>query len=216
MALLVRCTRSLSRSLPARSSFRRYSELAYPLQLASVSKQHAAICEESLRNPERFWGDQARRRVRWLKDFENVMSCDMKNAKFSWFDGGTLNVSGEKQSWRVGVAHKVSTYASRRQLLGSPCWAGSKQSCSHLGKRRTETTRERHIQVSLTLLQQVIWIHHAGCHVRRQLAEMTCQLANALKAQGVKRGDRVVIYLPNSPMAVASMLACARIGAIHG
>lgn len=42
-----------------------------------------------------------------------------------------------------------------------------------------------------------------------------CQLANAFKAQGIKKGDRVIIYLPLIPEAVISMLACARIGAIH-
>ncbi|XP_022094939.1 acetyl-coenzyme A synthetase 2-like, mitochondrial isoform X2 [Acanthaster planci] len=44
---------------------------------------------------------------------------------------------------------------------------------------------------------------------------MTNQIANALKTQGVKKGDRVAIYMPVSPLAVASMMACARIGAIH-
>ena len=44
---------------------------------------------------------------------------------------------------------------------------------------------------------------------------MTCQVANVLKKDGVKKGDRVAIYMPVSPLLVASMLACARIGAIH-
>ena len=42
-----------------------------------------------------------------------------------------------------------------------------------------------------------------------------CQLSNALKERGVRRGDRVCLYLPMIPEAVYSMLACARIGAIH-
>ena len=41
------------------------------------------------------------------------------------------------------------------------------------------------------------------------------KFANALKSLGVKKGDRVAIYLPMIPEAVISMLACARIGAIH-
>ena len=40
-------------------------------------------------------------------------------------------------------------------------------------------------------------------------------MANVLKAQGVKKGDRVTIYLPMIPEAAFAMLACARIGAIH-
>jgi acetyl-CoA synthetase len=49
----------------------------------------------------------------------------------------------------------------------------------------------------------------------RELHEHVCRLANVLKAQGVKRGDRVTIYLPMIPEAAYAMLACARIGAIH-
>ena len=42
-----------------------------------------------------------------------------------------------------------------------------------------------------------------------------CKLANVLEGQGIKKGDRVTIYLPAVPEAVISMLACARIGAVH-
>jgi acetyl-CoA synthetase len=42
-----------------------------------------------------------------------------------------------------------------------------------------------------------------------------CRLANVLKAQGVKKGDRVTLYLPMIPEAAIAMLACTRIGAIH-
>ena len=49
----------------------------------------------------------------------------------------------------------------------------------------------------------------------RELYEETCRFANLLKQQGIKRGDRVMIYLPMIPEAAAAMLACARIGAIH-
>uniref|UniRef100_A0A671QDY2 Propionate--CoA ligase n=1 Tax=Sinocyclocheilus anshuiensis TaxID=1608454 RepID=A0A671QDY2_9TELE len=49
----------------------------------------------------------------------------------------------------------------------------------------------------------------------RELLEMTCRLANTLKSYGIQKGERVAIYMPVSPMAVAAMLACARIGAVH-
>ncbi|MBK6895712.1 MAG: acetate--CoA ligase [Alphaproteobacteria bacterium] len=48
-----------------------------------------------------------------------------------------------------------------------------------------------------------------------ELKDEVCRLANALKARGVKKGDRVTIYMPMIPQAVYAMLACARIGAIH-
>ncbi len=49
----------------------------------------------------------------------------------------------------------------------------------------------------------------------RQLHERVCKFANVLKANGVKKGDRVTIYLPMIPEVAYAFLACARIGAIH-
>jgi len=48
-----------------------------------------------------------------------------------------------------------------------------------------------------------------------ELKDEVCRLANALKARGVKRGDRVCLYLPMIPEAAFAMLACTRIGAVH-
>jgi acetyl-CoA synthetase len=49
----------------------------------------------------------------------------------------------------------------------------------------------------------------------RELHREVCRFANALRAQGVVKGDRVTIYLPMVPEAAIAMLACARIGAVH-
>ncbi|HEY8963498.1 MAG TPA: acetate--CoA ligase [Alphaproteobacteria bacterium] len=49
----------------------------------------------------------------------------------------------------------------------------------------------------------------------QELKSEVCKLANALKARGVKKGDRVTIYMPMVPEAAYAMLACARIGAVH-
>lgn len=49
----------------------------------------------------------------------------------------------------------------------------------------------------------------------QELHELVCQFANILKSRGVKKGDRVCIYMPMIPEAAYAMLACTRIGAIH-
>ncbi len=49
----------------------------------------------------------------------------------------------------------------------------------------------------------------------RELHREVCRFANVLKARGVKKGDRVCLYIPMLPEAAAAMLACTRIGAIH-
>ena len=70
--------------------------VSYPIQMASVTEDHAALYKESLENPERFWGDLARTRLRWVKDFHQTMDCDMTGDKIRWFLGGKINVSGEQ------------------------------------------------------------------------------------------------------------------------
>ena len=49
----------------------------------------------------------------------------------------------------------------------------------------------------------------------RELLDQTCQIANVLRNAGVQKGDKVMIYMPAMPLAVAAMLACARMGAVH-
>lgn len=49
----------------------------------------------------------------------------------------------------------------------------------------------------------------------KQLHEHVCKLANAMKAEGVKKGDRVTLYMPMIPESAYAMLACTRIGAVH-
>ena len=49
----------------------------------------------------------------------------------------------------------------------------------------------------------------------RELHREVCKLANVLKIRGIKKGDRVTIYMPMIPEATVAMLACARIGAVH-
>jgi acetyl-CoA synthetase len=56
---------------------------------------------------------------------------------------------------------------------------------------------------------------HGRSLTYRELYEETCRFANLLKQRGIRRGDRVMIYMPMIPEAAAAMLACARVGAIH-
>jgi acetyl-CoA synthetase len=78
---------------------------------------------------------------------------------------------------------------------------------------------DRHVAAGLGDRIAILWEPDSPGEGRTityaQLLESVCRLANALQAQGVRKGDRVTIYLPMIPEAVVSMLACARIGAIH-
>ncbi|MBB3292513.1 acetyl-CoA synthetase [Mitsuaria sp. BK045] len=77
---------------------------------------------------------------------------------------------------------------------------------------------DRHVEAGRGKRVAIIFEADDGSVTRVTYAELlarTAQLANALKARGVKKGDRVVIYMPMSVEGVVAMQACARIGATH-
>jgi len=78
---------------------------------------------------------------------------------------------------------------------------------------------DRHLKTWRKNKAAIIWQGEPESDVRvltyQQLHSEVCKFANALKAKGVKRGDRVSIYLPMIPELPIAMLACARIGAVH-
>ena len=75
------CTRNLSSTI-------------YPIQPGHVDGNHDELYAESINKPQQFWGDLAKRRLRWMKEFDTVMDCDVNKGKINWFLGGKLNVSG--------------------------------------------------------------------------------------------------------------------------
>ncbi|MBT8353984.1 MAG: acetate--CoA ligase, partial [Desulfofustis sp.] len=78
---------------------------------------------------------------------------------------------------------------------------------------------DRHIESGKGDKVALIWQGESEEEVRtytyRQLLEEVCRCANVLRKKGVRKGDRVAVYLPMIPELVISLLACARIGAIH-
>jgi acetyl-CoA synthetase len=77
---------------------------------------------------------------------------------------------------------------------------------------------DRHLRTSHRNKAAIIWEGEPGD--RRTLTyfdlhRQVCRFANVLKSLGVKKGDRVAIYLPLVPEAAIAMLACARVGAVH-
>jgi acetyl-CoA synthetase len=78
---------------------------------------------------------------------------------------------------------------------------------------------DRHVKTNLRDKIAVIWQGDGEDEVKKityaELYRDVCKFANALKSLGVKKGDRVAIYMPMIPEAAVVMLGCARIGAIH-
>jgi acetyl-CoA synthetase len=83
----------------------------------------------------------------------------------------------------------------------------------------TENCIDRHLPKRANQTA-IIWepnnpAHESKSITYQQLHDNVCRVANMLKAKGIKKGDRVCIYLPMVPEAAYAMLACARIGAVH-
>jgi acetyl-CoA synthetase len=77
---------------------------------------------------------------------------------------------------------------------------------------------DRHLTGPRRNKAAIIWEGEPGdrqVYTYWDLAREVRRCANALKALGIRRGDRVAIYLPMVPEAAVAMLACARIGAVH-
>jgi acetyl-CoA synthetase len=82
----------------------------------------------------------------------------------------------------------------------------------------TSNTIDRHVHSDRRNKAAIIWIGEDGeehTYTYARLYRETNRFANALRDLGVKKGDRVILYMPLTPEGIISMLACARIGAIH-
>lgn len=81
-----------------------------------------------------------------------------------------------------------------------------------------ENCLDRHLDGPRKNKAAIIWEGEPGetrTLTYAQLHREVCKFANVLKAQGIKKRDRVIIYMPMVPEAAVAMLACARIGAVH-
>ena len=137
--------------------------------------KYKAMYEQSVKDPEGFWGEQAKR-IDWSKPFTKVKntSYDPHNVSIKWFEDGELNVS----------YNCVDRHAAATPDKVAIIWEGD------------NPAEDKKITYG-------------------QLKDEVSKFANVLKAHGVKKGDRVTIYLPMIPEAAYAMLACARVGAIH-
>ena len=139
-------------------------------------EEYDRMYRESIDDPERFWGEQARR-IHWFRPFDTVKESSFAsdNVSIRWYEGGLTNASYNC------LDRHLETRGDQTALIFEP--DDPSEDAEHI------TYRELHRRV--------------------------CRFANVLKKYGVKKGDRVTIYLPMIPEAAISMLACARIGAIH-
>lgn len=142
-------------------------------------KRYFQMYEESLSNPDKFWGEQGKN-IHWFTPYSTISDVSygdgtpQGDVHIRWYEDGITNACYNC------VDRHLATKRDENALI----WEGDDPSDS-------------------------LYVTFG------QLHEQVSRLANALKARGVKKGDRVTIYMPMIPEAVYAMLACVRIGAIH-
>lgn len=131
---------------------------------------------ESVKDPEVFWGQQAEKRLSFMKTWDRVKNTSFTSpVSIKWFQGAKLNVAVNCLDRHLPEHENRIAFIWEPDVPTDPV--------------KTVTYGELHTEV--------------------------CRMANVLRKYGVKKGDRVTIYLPMVLEAPIAMLACARIGAIH-
>lgn len=136
----------------------------------------------------------------WVKDYEKVYKHALENPEKFWGD----------------IAKELEWFEPWKKVLKwEHPWAswfvGAKCNISY-------NCLDRHVKTWRRNKVAIIWVGEDGSEkviTYNELLREVNKAANVLASLGVKKGDRVTIYLPRIPEQVIAMLACARIGAIH-
>ncbi len=138
-----------------------------------MSTQVDEVHEQSLKNPDAFWGDAAAA-LHWDRPWDKVLDEDNKPF-YRWFSGGRINTC-----YNALDRHVEQGRGDQPALIYDSAVTDTKRTYSYA-----------------------------------ELTDLVARFAGAMAYLGVTKGDRVVIYMPMTPEAVISMLACARLGAVH-
>jgi acetyl-CoA synthetase len=150
-------------------------------------QEYDQLYRESIDHPDEFWSRIASE-LHWFRKWDKVLDWQSPDSK--WFVGARTNISYNCLDAQInkGRGDKTAILWEGEPFTPSP---------GTPGEGRGEGLPEiRRISFS-------------------QLRDDVCRFANGLKRLGVKKGDRVTIYMPMVPEAAVAMLACARLGAPH-
>ena len=139
-----------------------------------------------------------------LEDYSRVYGYSLKSPEAFW-----ASVAEYKIKWRR-TWDRVSDCDYKKGIVN--WYLGAELNVS-------ENCLDRHIESGLGDSPALIWVgndlHEERVFSFRQLLVEVSQVSRALERSGIRKGDRVVLYLPNIPELAIAILACARIGAIH-
>jgi acetyl-CoA synthetase len=141
------------------------------------------------------------------KQWKEMWERSLKDPKGFWLEQAK-SLSWFKEPTR-GLEY---TWDTKNRKIEHTCFADGELNVAY-------NCLDRHLGTPVAKKTAIIWQGDAEDAVRKityeELHEEVCKFANVLKSKGVKKGDRVAIYMPMIPELPVAMLACARIGAIH-
>jgi acetyl-CoA synthetase len=136
----------------------------------------------------------------WIKDYDKAYAESIKDVPGFW-----ENAAKELEWFAPWTQVLRWDYPWAQWFVGAKC-------------NITHNCLDRHLTTWRKNKVALIWVGEDDSErifTYGELSRQVCRCANALKALGVRKGDRVAIYLPKIPEQTVAMLACARIGAIH-
>ena len=136
----------------------------------------------------------------WIKDYDKAYAESIKDVPGFW------EKAARELEWFSPWTQVLEwTYPWAKWFVGATC-------------NITHNCLDRHLTTWRRNKAALIWVGEDDTdrtYTYGELYHHVCRCANALKALGIRKGDRVAIYLPKIPEQTVAMLACARIGAIH-
>lgn len=157
-----------------------------------------------------------------LNEFIVPINKQFENSVFASFDAYKkhyeYSINNSDQFWKE-KAYELLTWQHNFSMVNDSDFTEGAISWFLGGKLNAcENCVDRHVQTKGDTVA-IIWeADEPGNHkyiTYRELQREVSRLANVLRHNGIRKGDRVAIYMPMIPEAVYAMLACARIGAVH-
>ncbi|MBI5196186.1 MAG: acetate--CoA ligase [Nitrospirae bacterium] len=145
----------------------------------------------------------AKAHIKSMQEYEKIYKQSIEDPEGFWAEMAEKNITWYKK-W-----NKVLEYNFEKPEI--KWFQGGKLNASY-------NCLDKHLSTATRNKAAIIWEADSGVYktfTYQQLHYEVNRFANVLKKHGVKKGDRVTIYLPMIPELAISMLACARIGAIH-
>ena len=145
--------------------------------------------------------------IKSIQQYQQMWEQSINDPEAFWFE------QAESLSWFTKPTKALQyTWSTKKRKIEHTWFGGGVLNVAY-------NCLDRHLNTPVAKKVAILWQGEEENKVKKityeQLYKEVCKFANVLKSKGIKKGDRVAIYMPMVPELAVAMLACARIGAIH-